>query len=386
MKKLCNFRFLTNHVSSNVVLLSKTSILVYDVDVLEFDCKAGKTMKKGCKLCKMDVPCECSVLTSNCYLPARLTECHKNTTEKLHPVNLALLQNFFEDDLLKNIGINSLFNSPLQVDIPKFSIYNHSISQILADDNKAHLNLQKMAKSAKDNSVIFSTLTDSLLSGEVSLEETESFKDILLYVTTAVAAFCMVAFIFLALKLRKVLIILSVLKSAQQVHSSTIPSFVYTTPAPVDNSQEYFWGRINFELEHWTLTLCIMSLLLLIVILANTCRPVRNKTRLMVEITNGNTSVKITLKTLTLCPTYWEVKIPKSVEQITVDGIITPIVKFDWDEFQVINKLSNQELYIEKLYRVNLLTGKKIRRIMSTTYCVYFFMEHQKLYIPLQNW
>ena len=129
-----------------------------------------------------------------------------------------------------------------------------------------------------------------------------------------------------------------------------------------------------------------MSLLLLIVILANTCRPVRNKTRLMVEITNGNTSVKITLKTLTLCPTYWEVKIPKSVEQITVAGIITPIVKFDWDEFQVINKLSNQELYIEKLYRVNLLTGKKIRRIMSTTSCVYFFMEHQKLYIPLQNW
>ena len=191
MKKFCNFRFLTNHVFSNVVFLSRTSSLVYDVDVFEFDCKTGKTMKNGCKFCKMDVPCECSVLTSNSCLPSSLTECHKNTSEKLHPVNLALLQNFFEDDLLKDIGSNTLFNTPLQADIPKCSIYNHSISQILADDNKAHLNLQKMAKSAKDNSVIVSTLTDSLLSGKVSLEETESFKDILLYVTTAVAAFCL---------------------------------------------------------------------------------------------------------------------------------------------------------------------------------------------------
>ena len=125
VKRLCNFRFLTYHVSSNVVLLSRTSILAYDVDVLEFDCKTGKTMNKGCKFCQMDVPCECSVLTSNSYIPARLTECHKNTSEKLHPVNLALLQNFFEDDLLKNIGSNTLFNTLLQVDIPKFSIYNH---------------------------------------------------------------------------------------------------------------------------------------------------------------------------------------------------------------------------------------------------------------------
>ena len=101
VKKLCNFRFLTNHVSSNVVLLSRTSILVYDVDVLEFDCKTGKTMKKGCKFCKMDIPYECSVLTSNSYLPATLTECHKNTSEKLHSDNLALLQNFFKDDLFK---------------------------------------------------------------------------------------------------------------------------------------------------------------------------------------------------------------------------------------------------------------------------------------------
>ena len=203
-----------------------------------------------------------------------------------------------------------------------------------------------MAKSAKYNSTIFSTLMDSLLSGEVSLEETESFEDILLYVTSAVAAFCLLAFIFLALKLRKVMIILSVLKSAQ-VHSSTIPSFVYTTQTSVNSSEKYFGGKINFELVHRTLTLCIMSLLLLIVILANTCKPVRNKTRLIVEITSGNTSAKIILKTPTLCPTYWEIKIPKCVEQITVAGVVTPIVKFEWDEFQVINKLSNQQLYVE---------------------------------------
>ena len=386
VKQLCNFRFLTNHVTSDVVLLSKTSILVYNVDVLELDCKSGRKMKKGCKFCTVDVPCECSVLTPTSFLPVRLTECHKNTSEKLHPVNLALLQNFFEDDLLENIGSNSLFKSPLQVDVPKFTIYNHSISQVLANDNKAHLNLQKMAKSAKENSMIFSTLTESLLSGDISLKDSASFKDILLYVTTAVAGFCLVAFIFMALRLRKVLIILSVLKTAHNVHSSTVPSFIYKTPAPVEDSQEYFWGQINFELEHWTLIFCIMSFLLLIVILINTCKQFRDSSQLIIEITNGKESAQIVLKSLILCPTYWKIVIPQCIERITVAGLIAPHVKLEWDEFRVTNKISNQELHIDNLYRVSPLTGRKIRRIMSTTYCAYFFFQHHKLYIPLQNW
>ena len=157
-------------MSHSIIPVSHTSILLYNTDVVEFDCKAGKRMQKGCKLCLVKVPCECSVSTSTIYLPPRLSACHENTTSVLHPVNLALLQHFFNDNELKDIEANALFENPLSVEVPHFKIYNHSMQTILADDRKAHLSLEKMAQSAKKNAIVFQSLTDPLLTGDILLK------------------------------------------------------------------------------------------------------------------------------------------------------------------------------------------------------------------------
>ena len=73
------------------------------------------------------------------FLPPRLSGCYVNTTNKIHPVNLALLQQFFNDSALEQVKGNSLFESPLNVKTPTFKMYNHSMSNIIADDRKAHL-------------------------------------------------------------------------------------------------------------------------------------------------------------------------------------------------------------------------------------------------------
>lgn len=388
IKEQCNFRFLLNHISSGVVLLSQTSILVYKIDVLEFDCKSGKKMVEGCKFCTLNVPCECSVSTGYSFLPARLTDCHNDTSEKLHPVNLALLQQFFNDSSLNNIGTNSLFDNPLAVNVPQFKIYNHSINQILANDNKAHLSLQKMAQSAKNNSLIYQSLTESLLSGDITIEEMISTKDIILYVTASVATFCFIAFIFITVKLRKVLVILSMLQATntRQVQAFTVPSFNYKASQLNSESSVYFWEQLDIEIDHCIIALNVIVIALLMIVLVNTCKIMKNSTKLIIEITNGKSTVQIPLKTLTLCPTYWQITVPQSIEQITIRGLWNPTVTFDWGDFEIKNKLTNQILPIESCHKINPLAAKKLRSIMTTTYCAYFFIQHGKLFLPLQSW
>lgn len=120
-------------------------VLIYNIDTLQSDCKLSKRVDKGCSFCIINVPCECAISTATLYLPPRLTACHKKSTSKLHPVNLALLQQFFNDTDLINFGSNSLFANPLSINVPQFQIYNHSMQTVIADDRKAHLSLEKMA-------------------------------------------------------------------------------------------------------------------------------------------------------------------------------------------------------------------------------------------------
>ena len=102
---------------------------------------------------------------------------------------------------------------------------------------------------------------DPLLSGDIPLEQNgPSTDDILLYTTTAVAAFCFICLILVSIKLRKVLIILSVLQNSamRPVEAFTVPSFVYksqeTTPLP----SKYFWENLDITLDHYILAFSII--------------------------------------------------------------------------------------------------------------------------------
>ena len=101
IKDLCDFRVTLDHITAQVVEISNTAILVYKTDCLEFDCENGIRVEKGCDFCIMSLSCKCSVTTTKMFLPPRLSGCHVNTTSKVHPVNLALLQQLFNDSSLK---------------------------------------------------------------------------------------------------------------------------------------------------------------------------------------------------------------------------------------------------------------------------------------------
>ena len=85
---------------------------------------------------------------------------------------------------------------------------------VIADDRKGHLSLVKMLEATRNEYVIFRSLTAPLLSGDISIDQSWPTTDnIKLYVTTTVAIFSLIAFIVTFLKLRKVLVILTVLQN-----------------------------------------------------------------------------------------------------------------------------------------------------------------------------
>ena len=236
VQKHCDFRFHLNHLSAQIIELSKSTILVYQSKLLELNCKKDRKKIKGCNFCLMTIPCECGVSAPQMYLPPRLAACknHSESITTLHPVNLALLQQFFNSSDLSNITGNSMFTVLPDVDVPNFRMYNHSMSAIL---------------------VIFKLLTEPLLYGDLSLGvDWFSTENFLLYGTIATAAVSIVGLIFMFFKLRKTIIMIQVLQTVVNgAKASAIPSFHYkspvSTPHPGSFSQTLiFHGIIVYSL------------------------------------------------------------------------------------------------------------------------------------------
>lgn len=385
IKNKCDFRFLINHLSAKVVQLSHTSVLIYNVDTLQLDCKMGRKVEKGCTFCIINVPCECSISTETIYLPPRLTACHENTTSVLHPVNLALLQQFFNDTDLKNIASNSLFANPLSVEIPQFQIYNHSMQNIIADDRKAHLSLEKMAQSAKDDAMVFQSMTDPLLSGDIVLQDDWPTTDnILLYCTIAVVAVGSLIIILISIKLRKALIILSVMQntSIKTVQAATVPTLKYKKQTTTQLPTDYFWENLDIPLDHYILAFTIVTMILVAILLIRNYSVRCSDTQIIAEITNGVTCLHFPLHNLSLCPNYWKITVPQDISCIQVQGLWNPVVTFTWDGFQVQNLLNEEIFHVTPGIKVNCLKSKQLRHIMKSTYSVHFYVKHKNLLIP----
>ncbi len=89
-------------------------------------CKDRQYTVTGCHTnCIVKLPCECSVQAAHYYIGPRLCECVINTSDitKQHTVNLAVLQEFFNEDSLQDIVADSTFEKPQQMQIQHFQIF-----------------------------------------------------------------------------------------------------------------------------------------------------------------------------------------------------------------------------------------------------------------------
>ena len=296
-------------------------------------------MVSGCDYCIMKLPCMCSITTKQFYLQFRLTTCQNETQNitKLHPLNLALLQQFFDPSVIKHIYADTAFIRPLNISTPAFKIYKHEMNNILADDVKSHLSLKRMAHKGKNDEIIFKALSEPLLEGELSLNTCwPDINAILIIISSTLTIGAILAIIWMYFRIRKLSMTLLML---QQMHMadamSTLPSFIYKQVARTDASstQTYFNLALSWDHAIFLLTTCI--LILVIFILIKLHRQVKyDAPWLYIEIASLDQCLLMPVIRLPLCPAEYKFQLPATISSLLISGgKLSPQMSISWPKF-----------------------------------------------------
>lgn len=196
----------------------------------------------------------------------------------MHPVNLALLQQFFDQDSHSTIFGDTIFQDFVKIQIPNFHIFNHSFSQYLANDKTQHLSLKRIAKAVKHDGKIFPTLAESMPDGQVTfaVDNWPDTSGILAIIATSLAFIGFVFSIWSCYKIRTVLLPVLLLHNAKSTAALTpSPSsiFIYKqTPESVSPStiNEHIYA--TFTTPWLYVTLSVLTTIMIIACAASLWR------------------------------------------------------------------------------------------------------------------
>lgn len=389
INKTCNFRFVQERLSPRFIELDTSSIIVYNVPEIIYNCKHKVANITGCKFCLVKLPCYCSLTYSNLYFPARLTACNSRPKLKptyFHPVNLALLQQFFNASSIKSISGYTMFPEEVIIDIPAFQIYNHSMSNIFAKDQKEHLNLKKMVKAVKQDSVIFQSLAEPLANGDLTVPTSifDTFN-ILTIVSLCLSICSFVGIVYIVYKFRALSAAL-LLTKATSVKSSAVPVFRYIRPdntlqddaTSTDISDILSW-------DHGIFLLVSISTLFIVIMVIKYLRKHRHNCKIVLEVTTGSLCAMVPITFLSLCPSYWEITPPSDIENIQISGYFRPMLTLQWDNLAIKNKLSEKQIEVKSTISLSYWQAYKLRKILNQPFCAYLILIHDNYYYALSD-
>ncbi|CAC5370072.1 unnamed protein product [Mytilus coruscus] len=224
--KFCDFRFLLDVVKPSIQPISNNAVLVYKTNTLAFDCQNFNKIVKGCNFCLLNIPCMCSVSTDMLFLPKKVDQCQNNSDSVtiLHPVNLALIKSFFSSETYNSIMGVTTFTNPAVLNLPNLNFYNHSFSQFIAQDQQLHFSLKRIAQATKKDKVIFKSLSESMLDGQISaIESWPDFNGIISLVALGLSIIMTVAYVLLFNKVRALTTALILLQKSPSISAFVTP-------------------------------------------------------------------------------------------------------------------------------------------------------------------
>ena len=380
---LCDFRFLHDAIKPSIHELGVSSVVVYRSPILSMECSKQHKMVKGCDYCILSLPCRCSIITEKAFFPPRLTSCHNkgDNITKLHPFNLVLLQEFFDNSKIQNVFADTTYANPLNVTVPNFKIYKHDMHQVIANDKNDHLSLSRMTDQVKNDQVIFQSLTEPLLEGQLTIEpQWPDFNAILIFVTMAAVAICTLFMTWTFFRMRKLTALVAALSQPKLAKAmpTNVPSFIYKQPVrPVETSETF---QFDFEVA-WDHIIFLLCLLNFIWFLLNAYSVIRrnnlNKSMIKLEITSGDLCVLLSVVQLPLCPVRCHIEQPSDVTNFSIRGpFYARRLHLDLENFSVTDTATHKELKTPKYLKLNFFESRKLKQILKKTFFVYIHVQH----------
>ena len=381
----CNFRFVKNAVKSSIFQLTTNQIVISNTSHLTVNCPSSEKNITGCNYCVMTVPCGCTIQTESFYLPAMIHTCQNSskTYTKLHPVNLALLQYFYEPKTHASILGNSLFDNTFDPQLPHIKISNKSYNKFVATDRNEHLNLKTIAEGIKKNEEIYENSADALFDFIPQNPQIWYMGTIIMGGTSFVSFVCIGIALYITCKKVKVLsLVVLTLQKAQEAKAlpyqtipphfqSTSPSNRSTLATPTD-----VYSEMHVSTSAVVYAILAMLGLLICIKLFNWLNSRNSATSLCLEITNGKHCQEVTIQNLPLCPHYWNFGKNQTIKNIEVQGSFKPKLKIDWVDPFLVNSMTNQKLTVETEKYLTWWTAYALKMILKTPFCTFVILRH----------
>jgi hypothetical protein len=356
-----------------IIEISTNMLLLYRTPMLSLECFHDHKMIHGCDFCIFNLPCKCSISTNDHFVAPRLGSCHKNNDNIsiVHPVNLALLQHFFDNTFVKNILADTIFQTAVNVTVPNIKLFEHDMTSVIANDHKAHLSLSKMADIVKHDKIVFQSLAEPLLDGQIQLPSNwPSSTDIIVYCLISVTIILVFLLTWTILRLRKLIILVGVLQKAQPAKAlvTNVPSFIYKS-APTDKTvNQNFNLSLDLTWEHANFIVLLTIVLSLVIILYKYLKN-RHRAMLCLEIASGKNSVLLDVMHLPLCPSNLNIQTPNQIDDLQLkDSICSSTLMVSWPNFIIKNKMNETILQVENEIPVPIYKVRRLKHVLKKTF------------------
>ncbi|CAC5399809.1 unnamed protein product [Mytilus coruscus] len=322
-------------------------------------------------------------------LPKKVDQCQNNSDSVtiLHPVNLALIKSFFSSETYNSIMGVTTFTNPAVLNLPNLNFYNHSFSQFIAQDQQLHFSLKRIAQATKKDKVIFKSLSESMLDGQISaIESWPDFNGIISLVALGLSIIMTVAYVLLFNKVRALTTALILLQKSPSISAFvtpiTPPTFNFVRNVQSTTSETY---KVDFisQLGQWPslvlTSLTIISFCVAIHYIYTQCRS-QPHTQVILEVSNGLHCVVIPILNLPLCPSDWEISAPSNIGNLRVSGTFITRFHVDWSGFYIVNINTKQEILIPDTIPINPIKARILKSVISTTFTSYILIAHHKYF------
>jgi len=253
---------------------------------------------------------------------------------------------------LADLSGTSMLENSLKIVTPKLKILEANYSHELEVDNRARLDLAKLANLTKEDEQAYPSLAHSMVhswqeysSGSYDLSfSLVSWRSWILVILGLLAGASFGLSVILSYRLR--ILAATVTTFSLPRHSHALPTilnyFPSTTPA-LDTQKFFVFEQIHVD---WTSDTAVVLLLVLIgfmtILKICRCCEKRYEFKLYAQIGYQNRSVQICIETFKLQAENYQFSASKYVESLRVTGCFLPHLKINWPTLHIYSTITNE--------------------------------------------
>lgn len=386
VKDNCDFKFSPNSLQPTLRQLNQTLFLAVNNSDITLKCDNSIKEIESCHFCLIQIPCNCSIKSKHFTLPRRHTDCHFHSdVTTMHPVNLILLQHFFNETETREILPNSTFPQPLNITVKPFQIYENKFRSVVANDKKLNLDLKKMIDYAKEDKIIYQDLSEPFLDSS-TFNDSNTTIIALALISLIVSVCCFIIIFIIFLKYRSLASAMLIYKAIPKTAAANLPSFHYTpnkvTTTPSTSQLEDFHSSFNEFNEYVIFALAVLFCIYLVY---KRLKPY-NRPQLYIEVSNGKQCAFCPILYLPTCVRNVCVKQSRS-PTVTLRLGLFPTLEINWNHLQIQVTNPSFQLHLPTSCKVNLLRAITLQQILENKepYQVQLWVTHNKFCIPLET-